>query len=179
MTVDRSLIQAPRILLTSFATWQAHQRRNSSDELLAELAQLPEAATLNFFRQLPVNLPVARELTIAKINQIQPDWLVCCGMAASRTQLTVEAQAIVGEQVLKPDLDLERLTSGLPFTVVSQDAGRFVCNSLYHAMLNYLNGNSARCKVLFIHVPILTPMNREQMLQDFRQVIERLQSQRF
>jgi pyroglutamyl-peptidase len=167
---------ARRILLTSFAPWKAHQRVNSSDQLLEEITQIPTLArSLYFFRYLPVNLPVAKDITIAKVQQIQPDLLICCGMAESRAQLNVEAQAVVNNVVLATRLDLERLTFGLNHTVISYDAGRFVCNSLYHAMLNYLKSSPGR-NGLFIHVPLLTPANREPIVVDFRQLLERLQA---
>jgi pyroglutamyl-peptidase len=122
-----------------------------------------------------VNLPVAKDITIAKVQQIQPDLLICCGMAESRAQLNVEAQAVVNNVVLATRLDLKRLTFGLNHTVISYDAGRFVCNSLYHAMLNYLKSSPGR-NGLFIHVPLLTPANREPIVVDFRQLLERLQA---
>lgn len=166
-----------RILLTSFSTWKAHQRFNSSDQLLEEIAQIPTlASSLFFLRQLPVNLPVARDITIAKMQQLQPNLLLCCGMAESRQHLQVEAQAVVSNEILRTRIDLEALTAGLHYTVISQDAGRFVCNSLYHAMLNYLRRCFPDREGLFIHVPLLTLENRERIVVDFRQLIERLLS---
>jgi pyroglutamyl-peptidase len=168
---------AKRVLLTSFSTWKAHQSHNSSDQLLREIAQIPQLAeSLHFLRQLPVNLPVARDIAIIKIQQIQPDIILCCGMAESRRQLNLEAQASIGEVVLKPNLDVEKLATGLGNTTVSYDAGRFVCNSLYHAVLNYLKCCAPDRDSLFVHVPLLTLMNREQIVADFRQLIERLLS---
>lgn len=165
---------AQQILLTSFATWKSHQAFNSSDQLLVELAETGLANSLFFLRYLPVNLPVARSLTLGKVQQLQPNWLICCGMAESRLQLSVEAQATVGNSTLKPRMNLEKLTAGLDNTVISQDAGRFVCNSLYHAMLNYFQSVSLDQDCLFIHVPLLTLENRELIFSDFRQLIERL-----
>jgi pyroglutamyl-peptidase len=166
-----------RILLTSFSTWKAHQRVNSSDQLLEEMAQIPAlASSLLFMRHLPVNLPVARDITIAKVQQFRPDLLLCCGMAESRQHLQVEAQAVVGNETLRTGLDVEALTAGLAHTVISQDAGRFVCNSLYHAMLNYLKRCFPDRAGLFIHVPLLTSDNRERIVEDFRHLIERLLS---
>lgn len=164
------------ILLTSFATWKAHHRTNSSDELLLEITAMPNRQSLRFVRQLPVNLPVAQEILIAKLQQLRPQLLICCGMAETRRLLTVETQAVVGNKALKSDLDLEKLTAGLPHTILSQDAGRFVCNSVYHAMLNYLNGDSTSCKALFVHVPLLTSENRDPIIGDFRQMLDRLQT---
>lgn len=168
-----------RLLITSFAPWLAHQRANSSDQLVAELAQMPDLAdSVAVFRQLPVNLPVARSLTIAQFQQVRPRILLCCGMAESRSELNLEAQAVWpdavrGESVLKTRLDVEQLATSLPHTVVSRDAGRFVCNSLYHAMLNYVS-SYPDCDALFLHVPLLTPQNRTSLIQAFRALIDLL-----
>jgi pyroglutamyl-peptidase len=167
-------VTAPRILLTSFATWRPHQRRNSSDQLLEAIKNSELAESLYFFRQLPVNTPVAKGIVIAKIAELQPDILVCCGMAESRQKLNLEFQAIVNQQILNTNLDLAKLTLGLKHTEISYDAGRFVCNSLYHAMLNYLKHCSPARSGLFVHVPSLNTENWEQILRDFRQLLERL-----
>ncbi len=163
-----------RILVTSFAPWQAHQTANSSDQLVAELAQMPELAdSVAVFRYLPVNLPVARSLTIAKFEQLRPQILLCCGMAESRQQLSLEAQAVWGDSVLKTGLNLEKIAATLLHTGVSRDAGRFVCNSLYHTMLNYVS-SYPDTQALFLHVPCLTPQNRPNLIKDFRTLIDLL-----
>lgn len=86
-----------KILLTSFQTWLPHQTSNSSDDLLGEIAQLDALSTsLTFLRQLPVNVPQASSCVIAQIEELQPDGIICCGMAESRTKLTVESCATCG-----------------------------------------------------------------------------------
>jgi pyroglutamyl-peptidase len=166
----------PSILLTSFATWRADQRSNASDDLVAEVAQMSDLAPfLATLRQLPVNTPIARSLTIYKFEQIRPTLLLCCGMAETRQRLSLETQAVQGESVLKTNLDLERLVASLdqhPIEI-SQDAGRFVCNSLYHAMLNYLK-RYPDYQTLFVHVPRLTSTNRNQLVEAFRHLIQKL-----
>ena len=169
----------PSILITSFAAWRPHQSANSSDQLVAELAETPDLAnSVAVFRQLPVNLPIARSLTIAKLQQLRPQILLCCGMAESRQQLTLEAEAVCGDSVLKTGLDVEKIAASLNHTTVSRDAGRFVCNSLYHAMLNYVSSYPdcpiQDCHALFLHVPRLTCQNRPALVQDFRTLIDLL-----
>jgi len=86
-----------KILLTSFQTWLPHQTSNSSDDLLGEIAQMDALSTsLTLLRQLPVNVPEASSRVIAKIEELQPDGIICCGMAESRTKLTVESCATCG-----------------------------------------------------------------------------------
>ncbi len=168
---------AKPILLTSFATWRPDQQSNSSDEIVAAIAQSPDLAPcLATLRQLPVNTPIARSLTIYKFEQIRPALLLCCGMAESRQQLSLETQAVQGQSILKTNLDLERLVASLTprhSVELSQDAGRFVCNSLYHAMLNYLK-RYPDYQTLFVHVPRLTATNRKQLLEAFRALIQAL-----
>lgn len=86
-----------KILLTSFQTWLPDQSSNSSDDLLAEIAQLDAFSnSLTFLRQLPVDVAQASSLAISKIAELQPDGIICCGMAQSRQKLTVEYCATCG-----------------------------------------------------------------------------------
>ena len=162
------------VLLTSFAIWKAHQRSNASDDLLLEIAKTSVISSLHVFRQLPVNVPVAKELVIGKIQQIQPHVVLCCGVAESRSKLNVESRAVVGDHVLHTAFDLEALTMGLYSTEISEDAGRFVCNGLYYAILNYLQGHHPDKQCLFVHVPVLTTSNREKVVADFSLILERV-----
>lgn len=162
------------VLLTSFATWKAHQRSNASDDLLLEIGKNNLSSSLHLFRQLPVNVPVAKEIAIGKIRQLQPQLVLCCGMAESRVKLNVESRAVVADHVLHTTVDLETLTVGLQSTEISDDAGRFVCNGLYYAILNYLQSYHPDIQCLFVHVPILTPNNRENVVADFSLILERV-----
>lgn len=83
-----------KILLTSFQTWLPHQKSNASDDLLEAIAQPDNSsASLAFLRQLPVNIPEATSRVITKIEELQPTAIICCGMAESRSKLTVESCA--------------------------------------------------------------------------------------
>ncbi|QKD81173.1 peptidase C15 [Thermoleptolyngbya sichuanensis A183] len=171
-----------KILLTSFTTWKLEQPSNSSDDLLADLLQcdLDFLDSLHVLRRLPVDFEQAPKLAIAHIQQIQPDLVVCCGMAETRDRLTLEVQAVQGDsqsdlhgnRILKTSLDLPRLAADLPHTDLSYDAGRFVCNALYFSLLEHAQTTQRPC--LFVHIPVLTPANRLPILQDFCQVLHRL-----
>ncbi|HEY9605520.1 MAG TPA: hypothetical protein V6C85_28200 [Allocoleopsis sp.] len=87
-----------KILLTSFQTWQPEQKSNSSDDLLHKIAQDTGSDSLTFLRQLPVNIPEAASRVIAKIEEVQPDAIICCGMAQNRQTLTVESRATCGNR---------------------------------------------------------------------------------
>lgn len=82
-----------KILLTSFQTWLPQQTSNSSDDLLEEIAKLDISPSLSFLRQLPVDVSDAASCVISKIEELQPDAIICCGMAAGRNILTVESCA--------------------------------------------------------------------------------------
>lgn len=165
------------LLLTSFASWRKHQRSNASDDLLVGLQERGLPDSVRVLRQLPVNLPVAKEMTIAKMAQFQPKILVLCGMAESRSQISLEQQATVRNKTYQTPINLNRLVSELPMTEISQDAGRYVCNSLYYAMLEYTATSlpePSRCPCLFIHIPVITEKNRSPLLADMGAILDRL-----
>jgi pyroglutamyl-peptidase len=177
-------------LLTSFAPWKANHWSNSADDLLQDLLadlsylethpethperKLPLTA-LHFLRQLPVNFPVAQSIVTHKINQLQPNLVLCCGMAESRHKLSLESNAVCREQPLYTSVDLDVLVAGLTQTEISHDAGRFVCNALYYGILNYLKCYSPDTLCLFVHIPVLTPNNRKGIVTDFWAILERLE----
>ncbi len=166
-----------KILLTSFETWLPHQKSNSSDDLLGEVAKLDSLSySLTFLRHLPVDVPQASDRAIAKINELQPDIIICCGMAESRRQLSVESNANCGETMLKTPLELDRLLDGSVGTTISHDAGKFVCEGLYYSVLNHLQKNEMKRHGLFVHVPVLTRNNVAGILADFELIMQRLAS---
>lgn len=117
-----------RILLTSFATWLSDQQSNSSDDLLLEVTKLESLPhDLTFLRQLPVDVQLASSQVIEKINEMQPDCIICCGMAASRRQLSVEVGASWENSILRTGVDLEKLVMGTAEIEISHDCGKFVC----------------------------------------------------
>lgn len=162
------------ILLTSFTTWEPHQKTNSSDDLLIEILNANLSPSLLFLRQLPVDFELAPQKAIAHIEQHQPDIVVCCGMAERRSKLSVESRAIVEEQILQTTVNLDALIAELTITEISHDAGRFVCNTLYYAILKYLQEQNRQIPCLFVHVPILTPENLVPVVQDFQLILQRI-----
>jgi len=170
-----------KILLTSFTTWQPHQPSNASDDLLAEIARVENLPYLPIFlRHLPVEVAAASQKAIAKIVEIQPDAIICCGMAENRIYLTVESQASCGTDTIETSVDLPLLIAGTARTEISHDAGKFVCEGLYYSVLDYLqrqaNRQIRRChpRCIFVHVPILTPKNLAETVADFLLILQRL-----
>jgi pyroglutamyl-peptidase len=164
-----------RILLTSFATWLNDQQSNSSDDLLVQVTKVESIPhDLTFLRQLPVDVELASSQVIAKINAIQPDYIICCGQAARRTRLSVELAASSGESVLQTEVDLEKLVMGAAAIDISHDCGKFVCESLYYSVLDYLSQSQLAARCIFVHVPLLNAENFSGILTDFVLIINKL-----
>jgi pyroglutamyl-peptidase len=164
-----------RILLTSFDTWLSDQKSNSSDDLLAEVARLNSFPyDLTFVRLLPVDVQRASFRVIEKIHELQPDKIICCGMAQKQTLLSVEVGASRGENVLQTTVDLEQLVAGTRAVEISYDCGKFVCEGLYYSVLDELRQHQLTTPCIFVHVPILTEDNLPVILNDFLLIIHRL-----
>ncbi|MDJ0619681.1 MAG: peptidase C15 [Calothrix sp. MO_192.B10] len=167
-----------RFLLTSFEIWLSHQQSNSSDDLLIELSRLDSIShDLNFMRLLPVDIELASSRVLEKIAELQPDGIICCGMAEKRLGLTVESQArrtfINGaENVLPTKVDLEQLVRETSAVEISHDCGQFVCEGLYYSVLDYLQQNHLHIPCIFVHVPILTGENLPAILADFLLIVD-------
>ncbi|NES67707.1 MAG: hypothetical protein F6K24_21930 [Okeania sp. SIO2D1] len=96
-----------KVLLTSFDIWKPLHKSNSSDDLLGLIfVQNLTNYSLSFLRKLPVDARVATKIVINKIEEIQPDVIICCGMAEKREIITIESQASCGEMVIKTSIDL-------------------------------------------------------------------------
>jgi pyroglutamyl-peptidase len=166
---------AKTILLTSFEIWLSDQLSNSSDDLLLEVIKLDSLPhDLKFLRRLPVDVHLASSQVIPKISELQPDYIICCGMAASRTKLSLEAVASCEENILPTPVNLEKLVAGTTAIEISHDCGKFVCNGLYYAVLNYLCQNQLATPCIFVHVPVLNSENLPVVLADFLLIINNL-----
>lgn len=164
-----------KVLLTSFDIWKPHHKSNSSDDLLGLIfVQNLTNYSLSFLRKLPVDGQVATQIVINKIEEIQHDFIVCCGMAEKREILTIESQASCGEIVMKTSVNLDDLVVDLEMTEISNDAGKFVCEELYYSVLKYLELSRLKSKCIFVHVPILTEDNREIIVEDFIRLLSLL-----
>ncbi|HLO86277.1 MAG TPA: peptidase C15 [Nostocaceae cyanobacterium] len=169
-----------KILLTSFTTWRSHQKSNSSDDLLSEVAksvQANSAATsqsLTFLRQLPVDIHLASSYAIEQIDRLNPDFIICCGMAEKRPILTLESNASLNNHLIETWVNVDKLTAGLKETNISHDAGKFVCEGLYYSTLKYLRDRNLRSSCVFVHVPIINPTNSDTIKTNFLEIVHRL-----
>lgn len=172
-----------RILLTSFDIWLPDQKSNSANDLLIALEKIrPTADYLTFVKQMPVDVLLASDLVIRKTRQIQPDGIICCGMAEKRSRLSIESNASSTaisstenhQRVLYTTVDLELLVRGIETVEISHDCGKFVCEGLYSSVLDYLEQNQIKIPCIFVHVPILTEENMSSILANFLLIIDRL-----
>lgn len=156
----------PRILLTSFDVWEPHQRSNASDDLLELMGDRLPSET-HMLRRIPVDFQRAPAMVLAKMAEVQPDVVVCCGMAESRTVLTVESNGKCQQDVRQTAIALPTLIQVLQATEISHDAGDFVCNHLYYTVLKQIQEQRLPSQCLFVHVPILTATNQQIISDDF------------
>lgn len=172
-----------RILLTSFDIWLPNQKSNSANDLLIALEKNhPTTDYLTFVKQIPVDVSLASNRVIRKINEIQPDAIICCGMAEKRSQLSVESNASStailstenNQRVLYTTVDLDLLVKGLETVDISHNCGKFVCEGLYYSVLDYLQQNQIKIPCIFVHVPILTEENMSSIQENFLLIIDRL-----
>ncbi|MEM8674199.1 MAG: peptidase C15 [Cyanobacteria bacterium P01_G01_bin.67] len=162
-----------KILLTSFQTWLDHQKSNSSDDLLEILQQQNnDFVSLYFLRQLPVDVQLATQQVISQIQTLEPDGIICCGMAEKRKKLSIESQATCNNQCLYTLVNISELIQQLSITELSQDAGKFVCEGLYYQVLKYTQSLAPKIPCIFIHVPILNKSNQDLIHTDFNSIIE-------
>jgi pyroglutamyl-peptidase len=164
-----------KVLLTSFQTWLPHQKFNSSDRLL-EIVQTQANSNLCFARKLPVNIDLATDKVIEAIERFDPNSIICCGMAESRSQLTVESNAYCNGDCTFTKVELEKLLAYLNHTQISHNAGKFVCEGLYYQILNYIETKKLIIPCLFVHIPLLKAENLNIIQQDFMAIINFMQA---
>jgi pyroglutamyl-peptidase len=169
------------ILITTFDTWLPHQKSNASDDLILALeaqGALPEHCRV--LHRLPVDVGAAFEQIQAVVAEQLPAYILCCGMAESRSRLSIELQAVGEDQVrccAIPEEDWNSLRTQWRCAEVSKDAGQFVCNGLYFRLLDEgaHGGNSHSPPLaLFVHVPLVTALNRTDLMADFQTLLRQI-----
>lgn len=163
------------MLLTTFAPWRAHQPSNAADDLVAHLHQqnlLPAEATV--LRQIPVSFELAPIRVIAKVLELRPAVVVCCGMAEGRSQLNLERYGKGSDQARETSLPLGDLVAETHLTAISDCAGDYVCNHLYYRLLGAIAQHRCPTQALFVHIPPLTAANRPLFARDLALILKRL-----
>ncbi|MEW5827729.1 MAG: pyroglutamyl-peptidase I [Chloroflexota bacterium] len=130
---------------------------------------------------LPVESARGPAALIQAIRRVQPDAVLCLGVAVGRAALSVERVAVnllgyripdnsgvrVSDRPILPDgpaayfttLPVRRIceavqAAGVPVEL-SLSAGAFLCNQALYEMLHYLTANGLEIPAGFIHLPAL------------------------
>ncbi|HAQ07302.1 MAG TPA: peptidase C15 [Bacillus bacterium] len=177
-----------KILISGFEPF-GKMSINPTEELLKEAdtfaVENVEISTI----LLPVNYGECAEKLIEKIEALNPDVVISCGLAAGRTAITPERIGInikdTGSGDPYPDnkgntpvderIDADGpdgLFSSLPNrqieknlksqripAAISNSAGTFICNNTLYSVLNHIRKNKLPIKAGFIHFPASTEMS--------------------
>lgn len=131
-------------------------------------------------RVLPVDFTESEKLLLAYMEEVQPDAVVCLGLAAGRAHITPERIAINCKDaggapdnngVVLQDTPINQdgpdgYFSTLPIRAmvnhlnenhypakVSNTAGTYLCNNVMYAALNHYAATKAEVPAGFIHIP--------------------------
>lgn len=163
------------MLLTTFAPWRAHQPSNAADDLVVYLQQqqqIPLGTTV--LRYIPVSFELAPIRVVAKLVELQSPVVVCCGMAEGRSHLHLERYGKGDDLALATSLPLDGLMVDTHLTGISNCAGTYVCNHLYHHLLRAIAQHHWSIQALFVHVPPLTPATQPLLAHDLALILKRL-----
>ncbi|WOD40672.1 hypothetical protein [Nodosilinea sp. E11] len=165
------------MLLTTFAPWRAHQISNAADDLIVHLQrqqQIPAGTTV--LRQIPVSFELAPLRVMAKLVELRPPVVVCCGMAEKRSYLHLERYGKGEDGALETSLPLDSLLVDTHVTAISDCAGTYVCNHLYYRLLGAIAQYHWPTQALFVHIPPLTPVTQPLLAHDLALILQRLGS---
>ncbi|MGV0025691.1 pyroglutamyl-peptidase I family protein [Phormidesmis priestleyi] len=175
-------------LITSFTTWKAHHRSNSSDDLLGAISlRYPRGVAAShladfntyFLRKVAVDFQLAPRQVLSMVDLLTPEIVICCGMAENRNSLTIESNGKFQTETIETAIDLDHLIKGTNAIQISHDAGNFVCNHLYYSVLKRLKNGNLKSQCIFVHVPVLNDQNLETIVEDFLTLIDRLNARKF
>lgn len=163
------------VLLTGFEPFNGADK-NPSWEAVQRVPEVICGQTVHRMC-LPVEYTAAAALLLEEIRRLQPEIVICCGVASGRTSITPELVALNYRMAAIPD-NAGRLYSGEPIlpggptaimtrlpihdlaaviraedipAQVSLSAGAYVCNDLYYHLLEA--EPAYRYRGIFIHVP--------------------------
>lgn len=143
----------------------AEVRRNPSGALAEAVDGVRLAGRTVHGRVLPVSYRRGAALALGAVAALEPALVVATGVAVRRARVEVERYAHPPGPDAAPDVDgvgpepgaVGVYTSTVDVEgfaavlggAVSEDAGAYVCNALYHALLSGVRGPP----VVFVHIP--------------------------
>jgi len=169
--------KTPTILLTGFAPFEG-AAINPSWEAVSALKGKRIAGHRVVARELPTEFGASLKTLRAAIRDSKPSLVLCVGLAAGSTRISLERVAINVDDARIPDnagaqpVDVAVVAGGpaayfatLPLKAmlvalreagipaeVSQTAGTFVCNHVFYGLMHALRRRST-VRAGFIHVP--------------------------
>ncbi|QFT90906.1 Pyrrolidone-carboxylate peptidase [Bacillus sp. THAF10] len=168
-----------KLLLTGFEPF-LNFTINPTEEIVKELDQQVIGEYKVESRVLPVDFTESEKLLLAYMEEVQPDAVVCLGLAAGRAHITPERIAINCKDaggapdnngVVLQDTPINQdgpdgYFSTLPIRAmvnhlnenhypakVSNTAGTYLCNNVMYAALNHYAATKAEVPAGFIHIP--------------------------
>jgi pyroglutamyl-peptidase len=177
-----------KVLISGFEPF-GKMKINPTEELLKEAEKFEIEDVKISTILLPVNYDECAEELIKKMDDIQPDVVISCGLAAGRTAITPERIGInvkdtgsgdpypdnkgnmpIDELIdddgadglfaTLPNRLIEKMLKELDIpSAVSNSAGTFICNNTLYAVLNHIRKNNLDIKAGFIHFPASTEMS--------------------
>lgn len=177
-----------KALVTGFEAFGAHAVNPSA--LLADaLADDPGVTTA----VLPVSYARAADELAAALRASEPDVVLCFGLADARTEISVERFALNLDDAASPDnegvvsaatIDPDgpvAYRSGLPVDTIvaalradgipagtSRDAGGYLCNHVFYALMRLLAREHPQARGGFVHVPPLDVVPLETLVRAAR-----------
>ncbi|RSD26644.1 pyroglutamyl-peptidase I [Mesobacillus subterraneus] len=176
-----------KVLISGFVPF-GKMSINPTEELLKEAERFEiedvEISTI----LLPVNYDECAGELIARMEEVKPDVVISCGLAAGRTSITPEriginvkdtgsgdpypdnkgnipVDEVIDEQgpdglfSTLPNRQIERnLKEENIPAAISNSAGTFICNNTLYAVLNHISKNDLPIKAGFIHFPASAEM---------------------
>ena len=147
---------------------------------------------------LPTSFRRATTRLRALIQREQPDIVLCVGLAADRAAISIERVAVNLDDARVPDNDgacprdkpvvrggpaayfsslpvrkiVARLTAENIPCELSMSAGTFVCNHVFYALMHGAARDEPRMRAGFVHVPALSALSLEQMVQGLTRVLD-------
>ncbi|NYT36583.1 pyroglutamyl-peptidase I [Allopusillimonas soli] len=173
----------PNILVTGFEPFEA-ARVNPSWEAARALDGREISGARIHARQLPCVLATANAALLDAMAQVEPELVLCLGLAAGRADVSVERVAINIVDARIPDnagsqpidepivpggpaayfstLPIKAMVAalrakGVPASV-SQTAGTYVCNAVFYGLAHHIATQRPTVRGGFVHVPCLPEM---------------------
>lgn len=171
-----------KILITAFEPFGGDSV-NPTQKLIEDIGKEPMEGAEIHTLLLPVIFDECSDKLIQAMESIQPDAVVCCGLASGRTSITPEQIAINLKEVPKESAISDNngnrpfdeavntdgpdgLFSRLPVremvesmkeqgipASISYSAGTFICNNTMYALLDYIRIHELPIAGGFVHFP--------------------------